>query len=73
MNITTNERARLETALDELAIALEAPGDAMARFRALRSYAQAIKVVREPPAGERRIRSDQGQRRAVPGQQVIEA
>lgn len=71
MNITTTERSALETALDELVMAIESPGDAMARFRALRSYNRAIKIVREPPAGERRMRSDAGERRAVLGQSVM--
>lgn len=71
MNLTTTERQQLETALDELMIALESPSDQMARFRAMRSYSHAIKVVRERPADVRRMRSDSGTRRVPRGQQQL--
>lgn len=69
MNLTPTDRSALETALDALMMAVEAPGDPMAANRAKIEYLRAIPLVRERPAGVRRLRSDAG-RRWVPRAQT---
>lgn len=71
MNITTAERQQIETALDDLMLAVEAPGDQMAAFRARRRYLKAIAIVRDRPADVRRVRSDFGGQRRPRGQSQI--
>lgn len=59
MTITPAERARLEHALDEMALALRDPEPSRV-CDALLLYERCIAIVRDRPAGERRVRSDNG-------------
>lgn len=67
MTLTDSERELIERALDALASA-----PSLADYNdALRLYEKAVCVVRERPAGTRRVRSDFNQRRRIVAQLEI--
>lgn len=69
MNITPAQRNDIETALDELFMVM-APANPFDRHRVTRRYQKAIAIIRDRPAGFRKIRSDEGDRRPTPQREI---